>query len=167
MRNIYLLFYLFTAVTTTWGQSNKQKRPSDSFLNNLLETVNSLSKTDSILYKKTIKNYLKNAKEAQHLEHLFNAYYFHTLYESEPKIMQLYTDSLTQTAEKTPNTLNIIKAYQTRSTVYYIEKNYQKSLEYELAALQLIDKDNHAYEYHKTLYSIGLTHFYLQQYQEI
>ncbi len=166
MRNFYLLFYLFTAVTSTWGQSHKQEKPSDSSLKKLLETVNSVSKTDSILYKKTIKNYLQNAKEAQHGEHLFNAYYFHALYESNPKVMHLYTDSLMQIAQKKPNTLTIIKAYQTRSTVYYIEKNYQKSLEYELAALQLIDKDNHAYEYHKTLYSIGLTHFYLQQYHE-
>ena len=166
MRNFYLLFYLFTAITTTWGQSKQQQKPSDLFLKNLLETVNSVSKTDSILYKKAITNYLKNAKEAHHVEHLFNAYYFHTVYESKPKIMHLYTDTLTQIAEINTNTLNIIKAYQTRSTVYYIEKNYLKSLEYELAALQLIDKDNHAYEYHKTLYSIGLTHFYLQQYQD-
>lgn len=166
MRNIYLLLHLFAAVVTALGQSQKQGSSTESSLNTLLENVNSVSKADSILYKKTIKNYLKNAKETQHVEHLFNAYYFHTLYESEPKVMHLYTDSLTQTARKTKNTLNIIKAYQTRSTVYYIEKNYKKSLEYELAALQLIDKDRHAYEYHKTLYSIGLTHFYLQQYQE-
>jgi len=166
MRNIYLLFYLFTCVATALGQSQKQDRSADSFLNNLLENVNSVSKTDTVLYKSTLNNYLKNAKKAHQATHIFNAYRFYALYESDPKDMHLYTDSLTQYARKTKKALNIIKAYQTRSTVYYIEKNYKKSLEYELAALQLIDRDNQAYEYHKTLYSVGLTHFYLQQYQE-
>lgn len=166
MRNIYLLFYLFTCVATALGQSQKQDRSADSFLNNLLENVNSVSKTDTVLYKSTLNNYLKNAKKVHQATHIFNAYRFYALYESDPKDMHLYTDSLTQYARKTKKALNIIKAYQTRSTVYYIEKNYKKSLEYELAALQLIDRDNQAYEYHKTLYSIGLTHFYLQQYQE-
>lgn len=166
MRNIYLLFYLFTAIATTWGQSQKQEKSTDLFLNKLLENVDSTSKTDTVLYKKTLKNYLQNAKKTKQMAHIFNAYYFFAIYESDPKVMHLYTDSLTQYARKAKNTLNIIKAYQARSTVYYIEKNYKKSLEYELAALQLIDRDNQAYEYHKTLYSIGLTHFYLQQYQE-
>lgn len=166
MRTIYLLFYLFTAVVTTWGQSKKQEKIAPSFLNQLLDNVDSTSRTDSVLYKKTLKTYLKNAKKAQSAAHIFNAFYFYAVYESEPKLMHQYTDSLTHYAENTKTPSNIIKAYQTRSTVYYIEKNYKKSLEYELAALQLIDKDNQAYEYHKTLYSIGLTHFYLQQYQE-
>ena len=166
MRTIHLLFYLFTAVATTWGQSQKQEKIASSFLNQLLKSVDSTSRTDSILYKKTLNNYLQNAKKAQQAAHIFNAYYFYAVYESDPEVMHRYTDSLTRYAEKTKNTSYIIKAYQTRSTVYYIEKNYQKSLEYELAALQLIDKDDQAYEYHKTLYSIGLTHFYLQQYQE-
>ena len=166
MRKIYLLFYLFTCVATALGQSQKQDRSADSFLNNLLENVNSVSKTDTILYKSTLNNYLENAKKSHQVTHIFNAYRFYALYESDPKVMHLYTDSLTQYAQKTKKTLNIIKAYQARSTVYYIEKNYKKTLEYELAALQLIDRDNQAYEYHKTLYSIGLTHFYLQQYHE-
>ena len=167
MRNIYLLFYLFTTVVTAFGQSNTQNSLSaESFLNNLLEDVNSVSKTDTVSYKKKLKNYLQHAKQAQHTTHIFNAYCFYALYENEPKIMHNYADSLMQYATKTQNALNIIKAYQTRSTVYYIEKNYKKSLEYELAALQLINKNKHAYEYHKTLYSIGLTHFYLQQYED-
>lgn len=167
MRNIYLLFYFFTAVATAFGQSYKQNSLSaESFLQSLLENVNSISKTDTVLYKKQLKNYLQEAKNAQDATHIFNAYYFYALYESDPKIMHSYTDSLMLYATKTQNTLNTIKAHQTRSTVYYIEKNYKKSLEHELAALQLIDKEQHAYEYHKTLYSIGLTHFYLQQYED-
>jgi len=166
MRNIYLLLHLFATVATALAQSQKQNVHTESFLNNLLENVNSVYKTDTVLYKNTLNNYLQKAKKAQHTTHIFNAYCIYALYESEPKVMHNYTDSLMRYAAKTQSTLNIIKAYQTRSTVYYIEKNYKKSLEYELAALQLIDKDKHAYEYHKTLYSIGLTHFYLQQYQE-
>ncbi|MEG1230183.1 MAG: AraC family transcriptional regulator [Flavobacterium sp.] len=166
MRNIYLLFHLFSTVLTALGQTQKQDRSADFYLNNLFEKVNSTSKTDTVLYKNTVNNYLKKAKKAHQATHIFNAYYFYAVYESDPKEMHLYTDSLTQYARKTKKTLNIIKAYQARSTIYYIEKNYKKSLEYELAALQLIDKDNQGYEYHKTLYGIGLTHFYLQQYQE-
>lgn len=166
MRNIYLLFYLFTAVVTTWGQSQKKVNSTHLSLNQLLKNVETTSKKDTALYKVTLKNYLQNAKKAQQTAHIFNAYLFYALYESEPKIMHQYTDSLTQYAEKTKKNLNIIKAYQTRSTVYYFEKNYKKSLEYELAALQLINPKEQAYEYYKTIYSIGLTHFYLQQYQE-
>lgn len=166
MRNIYILFLLLIAVATALGQSQKHEKYTDLSLKNLLKNVESASRTDSVLYKHTLNNYLEGAKKQQQAEHIFNAYYFYAVYESEPKVMHQYTDSLTLYAEKTKNASNIIKAYQTRSTVYYIEKNHKKSLEYELAALQLIDKDNQAYEYHKTLYSIGLTHFYLQQYQE-
>lgn len=63
MRNIYLLLHLFAAVVTALGQSQKQGSSTESFLNNLLENANSVSKTDSILYKKTIKNYLKMQKK--------------------------------------------------------------------------------------------------------
>lgn len=166
MRNIYLFFYFFTTVIATWGQSQKKVNYSYSSLNQLLENVESTSKKDTALYKITLKNYLQDAKKAQQITHIFNAYFFYALYESEPKIMHQYTDSLTIYAKKTKKTLNIIKAYQTRSTVYYFEKNYKKSLEYELTALQLINQKEQAYEYYKTIYSIGLTYFYLQQYQE-
>lgn len=166
MRKIYFLFYLFMAVATTWGQPKKQEKSEDFSLNQLLENVTTVSKKDSALYKKSLKTYLQKAKETKNNEHLFNAYLSYVYYERKPEIMHLYTDSIYEYAKKTQQPLNIIKAHQTRSTVYYIEKKYKKSLEYELAALHLIDENKNPYEYHKTLYSIGLTHFYLQQYQE-
>lgn len=166
MSKIHLLFYLFTAVTTAFGQSKKKEHSANFSLNQLLENVNSISLEDRPSYKKALKVYLHKAKETQNNDHLLKAYLFHVFYDNTPEVMHKYTDSIYMYAKKTQQTLNIIKAHQTRSTVYYIEKNFKKSLEYELAALQLIDKENHAYEYYKTLYSIGLTHFYLQQYHE-
>lgn len=166
MRKIYFLFFLFTAITTTYGQTEKKENTAAFSLNQLLENVNSISKDDSLLYKKALNLYVEKAKKTQSYEHLFNAYLFYVFYGHTANVMHQYTDTIHQLAIKTQQPLNIIKAHQTRSTVYYIQKNYKKSLEHELTALQLIDKSTNAYEYYKTLYSIGLTYFYLQQYKE-
>lgn len=166
MRPFILLFSLFTLSITTWAQPKGQNKPTDNTLNTLLEKVNSISKNEKDLYAKSLKEYLENAKRANNTEHLFNAYLLYVYNEKNSEIMHIYADSLMHYAKKNENPLNIIKANQTRSTIYYIQKNYKKSLEYELSILQSIDKIKYAYEYHKTLYNIGLTYFYLQQYQE-
>lgn len=166
MRTFYLIFYLFLAPLTNWAQPDKQEKAVTGSLEKLLNKINTISKNDRVQYEQSLKVYLQKAKQEQQPEHLFNAYLFYVFYESDPGIMHKYTDSLTQLAKNTQQQLNVIKAYQTRSAIYYIEKNYKKSLEYELGALQLIDKNGQPYEYNKSLYSIGQIHFYLQDYHE-
>lgn len=166
MRAFILLFYLCTLSITTFAQSKGQNKATDIELKNLLEKVNSISNNHEVLYTESLKEYLEQAKKAENTDHLFNAYLLYVYNEKNSESMHIYADSLIYYAKKTNNPLNIIKANQTRSTIYYIQKNYKKSLEYELSILQSIDKRKHTYEYHKTIYNIGLTYFYLQEYEE-
>lgn len=135
-------------------------------LNEMREKLNVLSKKDSVTYHNWLTAYIKKAKATQSTDDLFNGYKHAVFTTDDPKVMHLFTDSLTQQALKTNKTLNLIDTYEIRSTIFYIEKNYQQSLAYELKALQLIDQKKHAYEYHRSLYAIGQTYFYLQQYEE-
>lgn len=166
MRPFFLLFYFLTLHISTCAQIKQQNKSTNASLENLFERVSSISKNEKDLYAESLKAYLEKAKEVENTDHLFNAYLLYVYNEKNSETMHMYADSLIYYAKKTGIPLNIIKANQTRSTIYYIQKNYKKSLEYELAILQSIDKIKYAYEYHKTIYNIGLTYFYLQQYQE-
>ena len=166
MRLLFLFFYFFTVSIGTWAQTKHQNEPTNSILENLFKKISSIPKNEEDLYSKSLKEYLEKAKEVENAEHLFNAYLLYVYKEKNSDTMHLYADSLIHYSKKTGIQLNIIKANQTRSTIFYIQKNYKKSLEYELAILQSINKRKYAYEYHKTIYNIGLIYFYLQQYQE-
>lgn len=166
MRFLYLLFYLFTVSFCATAQSDTKKNIARHSLNEMREKLNVLTKKDSVTYYNWLHAYIKKGKASQNSEHLFNAYKHFVFTTDDPKVMHLFTDSLNQQALKINEPLHLIDTYQIRSTVFYIEKNYQQSLAYELKALQLIDQKKHAYEYHKSLYAIGQTYFYLQQYED-
>lgn len=166
MRFIYLLFYLFTMSFGATAQPKIGENLANHSLNEMREKLNVLSKKDSVTYHNWLTAYIKKAKATQSTDDLFNGYKHAVFTTDDPKVMHLFTDSLTQQALKTNKTLNLIDTYEIRSTIFYIEKNYQQSLAYELKALQLIDQKKHAYEYHRSLYAIGQTYFYLQQYEE-
>src|SRR5690606_11372413 len=105
------------------------------------------------------------AKKEQHAEHLFEAYYRFSGYEPSAKIAHIYTDSLFIVAKKLPE-FYYIRALQTKATNYYYEKDYINSLKYELLALDKINKEKEPYAYYKSIYSIGLVYFYIQEYQK-
>ena len=140
MRFIYLLFYLFTMPFGATAQPKIGENLANHSLNEMREKLNVLSKKDSVTYHNWLTAYIKKAKATQSTDDLFNGYKHAVFTTDDPKVMHLFTDSLTQQALKTNKTLNLIDTYEIRSTIFYIEKNYQQSLAYELKALQLIEK---------------------------
>lgn len=116
-------------------------------------------------YEKFLKQYLQKAKQEKKEEHLFEAYYNYTFLQHTGGDMHKYTDSLFLVAKSLPKSY-YVKALQGRASAYYFEKNYQKSLEFELKALNLIDKEKDAYNYYKGVYGIGQVYFYMQTYEK-
>lgn len=142
--------------------------PKDEVYGSFEAYLNVLHKTPSqdSLYRKTVTQYLEKAKHEQNHEHLFQAYVYRSFIEEDVAKMHQYTDSLFMLNNQFPDISREIRALQIKSTVYYVEKNYPKMLEYGLKALQLIDKNESPYEYNKSIYSIGQVYFYMQQYEE-
>jgi len=116
-------------------------------------------------YEKLLKQYLYKAKKEGKKEYLFEGYYNYISAQHTGQEMHKYTDSLFMLARDLPK-LYYIKAVQGRASAYYFEKNYQKSLEFELKALNLIDKVNDPYNYYKGVYGIGQVYFYMQSYEK-
>lgn len=116
-------------------------------------------------YEKLLKLYLHKAKKEGKKEYLFEGYYNYISAQHTGEEMHKYTDSLFMLARDLPK-LYYIKAVQGRASAYYFEKNYQKSLEFELKALNLIDKVKDPYNYYKGVYGIGQVYFYMQSYEK-
>lgn len=116
-------------------------------------------------YEKLLKQYLYKAKKEGKKEYLFEGYYNYISAQHTGEEMHKYTDSLFMLARDLPK-LYYIKAVQGRASAYYFEKNYQKSLEFELKALNLIDKVKDPYNYYKGVYGIGQVYFYMQSYEK-
>src|SRR5690606_13637807 len=57
-------------------------------------------------------------------------------------------------------------ALQTKATNYYYQKDYINSLNYELQALHKINKEKEPYAYYKSIYSVGLVYFHIQEYDK-
>lgn len=165
MRKIYFLLYIIFTVSAVWSQTVADKKNEFS-LDEYLNQLRTIATADSISYQELLNTYLLKARKEQNSEHLFNGYLLAAFHAKSPATMHRYADSLSGIAENTGSKSKIITAHQTRGTIYYIEKNYPKSLEQDLTTLQLIDQQQQPYEYYKTIYSIGLTYYYLQQYNE-
>ncbi len=159
------LILLFLTCFYIKAQKITSENDIDGSLETYLNVLQNTSSQDS-LYQKTVDHYLQKAKKESNSEHLFQAYIYKIAIEQNIKHMHQYADSLFILNNKHPNITNEIKALQTKSTVYYVEKNYPKMLEYELRALKLINKNQSPYEYYKSIYSIGQVYFYMQQYAD-
>ena len=132
-----------------------------SQLHDSLENMNS----DHSKYHFYLKLYLKKAKSLNNDKHLFEAY--NKLYgmANSSNNIHAYSDTLLTVAKKLP--INYyIRALQSKATAFYFEKDYIKSLSYELKILNEIDKTHNAYEYYKSMYNIGLVYFHIQEYDK-
>lgn len=153
------LFWVFFSVN---GQSVLRYNEDSFTFKQLNDTLNVANREDGT-YQLFLQLYLNKAKKEQHTEHLFEAYYRLSGYEPSAKIAHIYTDTLFDVAKKLPE-FYYIRALQTKATNYYYEKDYINSLKYELQALHKINKEKEPYAYYKSIYSIGLVYFHIQEY---
>lgn len=164
MLKIYLSILLFAIFLKANSQTSFNYNEDDYTFEQLNDSLNN-NTTGESKYKLFLKLYLNKAKSKKNNVHLFEAYdkFFgkaNTAYESH-----VYADSLLLVAKDLTKNY-YIRALQTKATAYYFEKDYIKSLNYELKALNAIDKEKEPYVYYKGIYGIGLVYFHIQEYEK-
>lgn len=164
MLKIYLSILLFAIFLKANAQTSFNYNEDDYTFEQLNDSLNN-NTTGESKYKLFLKLYLNKAKSKKNNVHLFEAYdkFFgkaNTAYESH-----VYADSLLLVAKDLTKNY-YIRALQTKATAYYFEKDYIKSLNYELEALNAIDKEKEPYVYYKGIYGIGLVYFHIQEYEK-
>lgn len=160
--------YFLLCLLCVFFRANSQsvlKYNEDSFsFNQLNDSLDNASREDGS-YQYFLQLYLNKSKKEQNASHLFEAYYRLSSYEPSAEMAHIYADSLFEVAEKLPE-LYYIRALQTKATNYYYEKDYINSLKYELQALNKIDQEKEPYVYYKSIYSVGLVYFHIQEYSK-
>src|SRR5690606_27862974 len=156
---------LFLIGFITYSQNNKNSYEIHS-LDDHLKNLRNENGNDSLHYSESLNLYLKKSKKTNNISHIINAYVLKAFNEKETAKMHIYADSINKYVNKNKNSFYQIIKHHTKSTIYYIEKNYPKALEHDLAILQLINQTEEPYEYYKTIYSIAQTYYYLHQFEE-
>lgn len=163
-----LKYYFFLSVFWVFLSVNGQsvlRYNKDSFTFKQLNDTLKVANREDGTYQQFLQLYLKKAKKEQHTKHLFEAYYKLSGYEVDPQKAHSYTDSLLNIAQKLPDAY-YVRALQTKATNYYYQKDYINSLNYELQALHKINKEKEPYAYYKSIYSVGLVYFHIQEYDK-
>lgn len=164
MVRIYIFLNIFLVIFVANSQSSLKFNEDDFTLNQLndsLEDKNSTSKE----YLSFLTSYLQKAKQLNNNTHLFEAYdkLYGVAHSSEN--IHAYADSLLTVSKELPKKY-YIRALQSKATAFYFEKDYINSLAFELKILNTIDKSQEPYSYYKSIYSIGLVYFHIQEYEK-
>ncbi|MGG5505697.1 MULTISPECIES: helix-turn-helix domain-containing protein [unclassified Myroides] len=134
-------------------------------LSDLLFSINSdlLSPAEKEIY---LEYYLQKAKREQVPEAIIVGYRKKVFQEKEYDQQILYADSLLTYTQ----TLNDIKAvgsaYNIKSYVAYLNKNYKTALEYGLKAEDYLQKSQDEYTLNKVKSSIGSIYYHLEEYEK-
>lgn len=134
-------------------------------LSELTEQLESIATNDSN-YEKTLLRYIETCKKKKNDQLLFEGYLKAIRWYNDTLIRNTYYDSTWLLVHRLNEVQFKIRFFQTKSHVNFIEKKYTKSLQNQLKALDLIDKQNDPYLYNKALYSIGATKLYMGNYSE-
>lgn len=164
MLKIYLSIFLFVVFVKANGQSLLNYNEDDFTFDQLQDSLKNNTAIES-RFKLFSELYLKKAKKKNDSLNLFEGYYIISSLTIIPSESHVYADSLL-IISKSLTTNYYIRALQTKATAYYFEKDYVNSLNYELKALNAIDKEKEPYMYYKGIYSIGLVYFHIQEYEK-
>lgn len=158
-----LLLIVFLLFIGTFGQSqNILEEQSFEFLSDYLDQHKS---TDS-LYFDYVKAYENKAQQTGNLEKIFyikSKYIVHSL-KFEERLQ--HAQQCLEIATKQNNTRYTGLAYNLISFVYYIERDLEKSLHYELLAEELLAKTNDLYNLNKSRFGIGTMYYFLGDYEK-
>ena len=164
MLKIYLSILLFAVFVKANAQTSFNYDEDDFTFEQLNDSLNN-NITGESKYKLFLKLYLNKAKKQKNNIHLFEAYYKTSGITNIPYEFHAYADSLLIIAKVLPKDY-YIRALQSKATAYYFEKDYINSLNYELKALNALDKEKEPYAYYKGIYGIGLVYFHVQEYEK-
>ncbi len=162
MIRLYFVLFAFLTIIEVKPQFASTQNSHTITYEQLNDSLRKTLSTDSN-YGKLLNSYIEKAKSENHKEQLFEGYYKSVYSQHTGTTMHTYADSLLQTSKGLPP-IFYIRALQAKANCFYFEKKYVESLEFELLALSLINKDKEPYAYHKSLYGVGQVYFYMQEY---
>lgn len=166
LKKLLLLFFLTLSGGLSYAlpaQNNKDYK--NWSLQDLLFSINSdlLSPTDKEIY---LEYYLQKAKKEQVSEAIMVGYRKKAFLDKDYNQQILYADSLLNYTL----TLNDIKAvgtaYNVKSYVAYLNKNYKTALEYGLKAEDYLQKSQDEYNLNKVKGAIGAIYYHLEEYEK-
>ncbi|MBW3519966.1 AraC family transcriptional regulator [Flavobacterium sp. NKUCC04_CG] len=164
MTRLYFVLFVFLTIQEVKPQFVSTKNPPEITYEQLNDSLRNTLSSDAN-YEKLLNTYIEKAKSEHNKEQLFEGYYRFVYSQHTGTKMHTYTDSLLQISKQLPP-IFYIRALQTKANCFYFEKKYIESLEFELLALSLINKDKEPYAYHKSLYGVGQVYFYMQEYNK-
>lgn len=134
-------------------------------LSELLFSINSdlLSPADKEIY---LEYYLQKAKKEQASESIIIGYRKKTLLAQNYEVQKQYADSLLLYTQQLKDIQAIGTAYNDKSYVEYLSKNYKKALEYDLKAEEYLKQSDDEYTLNKVKSSIGAIYYHLEEYDK-
>ncbi|QQU03311.1 helix-turn-helix domain-containing protein [Myroides odoratus] len=134
-------------------------------LSELLFSINSdlLNPTDKEIY---LDYYLQKAKKEKASEDVIIGYRKKIFIAQNYNLQNQYADSLLHYTLQLKNIQIIGEAFNTKSHVEYVNKNYRKALEYGLKAEEYLKKSEDEYTLNKVKGSIGSIYYHLEEYDK-
>src|SRR5690606_7930756 len=158
----YICFALLLFVSSLgWSQTTLEKQSFD-FLSNYLER----HKSTDTLYFEYVKAYEHKAQKTGDLEKLFYAKSEYIVHGTTFNQKLQYAQQLLQLAQKQNNTRYTGLAYNKLALVYYMERDLEQSLHYELLAEKQLSKSNDLYNLNKSRYGIGMIYYFVGDYEK-
>ena len=113
-----------------------------------------------------IEYYLQKAKEKQIPEDIINGYRKKAFLVKDYESQNKYADSLLQFTLQIKNTQAIGQAFNTKSQIEFINKDYEKALEYGLQAEDYLKKSGDDYTLNKVKSSISSIYYHLEEFEK-
>lgn len=164
MNKIYFFLTIFFFLKVSYGQNTI---PNTTIEMTYRQINDSLRKVilSSPAHHHLLDVYLCKAKAENNYKEQFKVYTKIMVAQNHGSLTHQYADSLFLLTEKLPESY-YVDALQSKAFCYYVEKDYQNSLEFELKALQLINPQQKPYIYHSGMYNIGQVYFYLHDFEK-
>ncbi|WP_330442212.1 AraC family transcriptional regulator [Flavobacterium sp. C4GT6] len=158
---LFLLFPFFAKAQTNSKIPDSLSKKSYDELTDCIDNHD----LDSTTINLFITAYIEKSKRESDTLNLISGY--RSLLNRKPQTLALkYADTIFKLANTLKEDEEIGHAYLDRAVIYYISKNYQKSLDNYLEADKYINETNDPYTQYKIKYGIANIKYYLGNYQE-
>jgi AraC-like DNA-binding protein/tetratricopeptide (TPR) repeat protein len=164
LKKIWILFFLsFSGCFFYFAAAQNNADYKNWTLKELLFMINSgkLTPADKEVY---LEYYLQKAKKEQSAEDIITAYQKKVYLLKDYTGKKQYADSLLSFALELKDNQAIGIAYNIERNVEYINKDYQKALDYGLKAEEYLEKTNDSYTLNKVKSSVGSMYYHLEDY---
>lgn len=164
LKKFWILFFLsFSGCFFYFAAAQNNADYKNWTLKELLFMINSgkLTPADKEIY---LEYYLKKAKKEQSAEDIITAYQKRINHTKDYTGKKQYADSLLSFALQLKDDQAIGIAYDTKSLIEYLNKDYEKALDYGLKAEEYLEKTSDNYTLNMIKNSVGSIYYHLEDY---